>query len=523
MRQFLCRVSGIVTRCCHPGYFSRLELKMNRIFSLIVAGLIILMSVDPVPGTVTLPNLFTDHMVVQREIPILIWGKADPGEAVNVVMARKQVGTEAGPDGCWKVRLDPFNAGGPHEISIEGRDSRIVIRDVLVGEVWICSGQSNMEWSVNDTYDADLVRLTADYTDIRLITVPHVGTQDPRDDFEGAWQLCSGETVGSFSAVGYHFGRQLYQALKVPIGLINNAWGGSACEAWIPREVLESRQSFEPLLAHWDDRVKQAAENKEAKTKFADLLAGQYRPANLYNGVLHPTIGYGIRGAIWYQGENNVSRAHQYRDLFPLMIQAWRDKWGQGDFPFYWVQLADFQGYVPEPGPSEWAELREAQTMTMSRLNNTGEAVIIDLGEANDIHPRNKLDVAKRLSRWALARDYGYGYDIKYRSPQFRSIEITDGKAVLIFDHPGLRLDTYDVNDVMGFMVASDDRKFHHARAEITGRDTIEVTCEDVSVIAAVRYGWADNPVCNVFSHEGLPLTPFRTDQWKGLTEGRDY
>ena len=247
-------------------------------------------------------------------------------------------------------------------------------------------------------------------------------------------------------------------------------------------------------------------------------LVGNARPGNIYNGVLKPTIGYGIRGAIWYQGESNAGRAYQYRDLFPLMIQSWREEWQQGDFPFYWVQLADFLAEKAEPADSSWAELREAQTMTMSRLPNTGEAVIIDLGEGRDIHPRNKQDVAKRLARWALAREYGIS-NIPFQSPKYRSMEKQGNKIVLTFDHVGGGLYTFDDREkAIGFAIAGADKKFVWAEAKLDGNDKIVVSSEKVVDPAAVSYAWADNPVCNVYSKEGLPLTPFRTDDWPGVT-----
>ena len=480
-------------------------------------------------------SLFGDSMVVQRDKPIHVWGWAKPGTEVSVQMAGKlAVGSAAGDSGRFDVSLDPLPAGGPHEMVIKADETR-TIKDVLVGEVWICSGQSNMAWQVSNANDADLESMTAKYPNIRLISVPQVGTQEPQDDFVGKWEACTPESVKNFSAVGYFFGRQLHQTLDVPIGLIDNAWGGSAAEAWVRRDVLEDAGKYDELLKKWDDlaasydheaemekyqqRLAKWKETKKGNAPRAprNQLTGNHRPANIYNGVLKPTIGYTIRGVIWYQGESNASRAYQYRDLFPLMIQNWRDDW-QDDFPFYWVQLADFQAEVAEPGPSTWAELREAQTMTMSRLANTGEAVIIDLGEASDIHPKNKQDVAKRLARWALAKNYGIA--VPYQSPTYKSWEAQGGKAIVKFDHVGGRLDTFDVREPIGFAIAGEDQKFVHATAKIVGKDTIEVWSDEVEAPKAVRYAWANNPICNVQSAEGLPMTPFRTDDWPGETAG---
>lgn len=489
---------------------------------------------------VSLPNIFGSHMVLQRDLKDRVWGKADPGEDVTVTIADQKKTAKAGDDGKWSVTLDPLSAGGPHRLTVEGKN-KIDFDDVLVGEVWLCSGQSNMQWNVGSANDGDLERLAAKFPKIRLISVPNRGTQEPKDDFNGKWQVCTPQTVGSFSAVGYFFGRQLHETLDVPIGLINDSWGGSACEAWVRRDLLEADPAYEPLIERW---VKIEKEAPQAEERFKDRmeahrkavakareegkpaprapqspnaqLAGNARPGNIYNGVLKPTIGYGMRGAIWYQGESNAGRAYQYRDLFPLMIKSWREEWGIGDFSFYWVQLADFREEKSAPADSDWAELREAQTMTQDKLPNTGEAVIIDLGEAKDIHPKNKQIVAKRLARLALAKDYGL--KLPYLSPRYKSMEVKDGKVVLTFDNVGGGLQTFDVVEPRGFDVAGSDKSFVRAKAKVVGPNKIEVSAEGVSEPASVRYAWADNPVCNVYTKEGLPLTPFRTDDWKGVT-----
>jgi sialate O-acetylesterase len=462
----------------------------------------------PARADVKLPSIFGSHMVLQRDQADPVWGWASPGEKVTVTIGSQSKSTTASSDGDWRVVLDPMPAGGPHSLVVHGKNT-VTFSDVLVGEVWICSGQSNMQWSVASSKDADLEISTAKFPNIRLISVPNVGTQEPQKDFRGQWVLCSPKTVPGFSAVGYFFGRQLYQTLDVPIGLINDAWGGSACEAWVRRDILAADPKYAPLLARWATDEKEKAGNK-------GLMAGNSRPGNIYNGVLKPTIGYGIRGAIWYQGESNAGRAYQYRDLFPLMIKSWRDEWGQGDFSFYWVQLADFLKEAPQPGESSWAELREAQTMTMGRLPKTGEAVIIDAGEGKDIHPKNKQDVAKRLARWALAKDYGIA--IPCQSPTYKSMSKQGNKVILKFDHVGPGLSTFDVPEPRGFAIAGPDHKFVKANAKLTGKDTIEVWSDAVSHPASVRYAWADNPVCNVYSANGLPATPFRTDDWEGVT-----
>ncbi len=491
---------------------------------------------------------FSDHAVLQRDRPIPVWGMTGPEQVVTVRLAGHSACVTSSPDGRWLVRLPPVPAGGPHELTASSASGDAVVRDVLVGEVWICSGQSNMQWTVGLSWDADLEIATAKYPNIRLITVPNVGTQEPQQDFKGEWKECSPATVGGFSAVGYFYGRVLHNMLDVPVGLINNAWGGSACEAWVNRGELEKDPHFKLLmentrkteaynasaeakakydadLAAWN---KQAEEAKKANKPFlvrapgtpAAWLTGNQRPANIYNGALVPTIGYGIKGAIWYQGESNAGRAYEYASLFPFMIQNWRNEWKQGDFPFYWVQLADFMGEktdAEQANMSSWAELRESQTKTQNAIKNGGQAVIIDLGEANDIHPKNKRDVAERLARWALVKDYGM--KLPYRSPEFKSAEFNGDKATVTLDTFGSSLRTVDVSEVKGFVVCGEDKKWAWAEAKIVGKDKLEISAKSIAKPVAVRYAWADNPVCNLYSTDGLPVTPFRSDSFEMLTK----
>jgi sialate O-acetylesterase len=475
---------------------------------------------------VSIPNIFSDHMVLQQKQANKIWGKADPGESITITIGGQSVATQAYNDGKWVARLPALDAGGPYELSIRG-ENEITIQDVLIGEVWICSGQSNMRLTVSNSNDPDLIKATANFPEIRMINYPNTGSQTPIWTHENAnWMVCSPETVGGFSAVGYFFGLHLHQALGVPIGLVNNSWGGSAADAWINRDLLEADEAYEPTMASWksnearfealSDKSDLSDGEQKELNELRGLMNGNQRPANIYNGVLKSHLGYGIKGAIWYQGEANASRAYQYRHIFPMMIDNWRQEWGQGEFPFYWVQLADFRAEKPEPAESDWAELREAQTMTMSKLPNTGEAVIIDVGEGKDIHPRNKLRVGQRLARWALAKQYGY--DIAYNSPIYKSMEKQDGKIILTFEHVDGGWRPFDVEQPLGFAIAGADKKFVWAEAKINKDGTIEVSSEQVSDPVAVRYAWADNPVCNMFDMVGLPLTPFRTDDWPGVT-----
>ena len=503
----------------------------------------------PVSATaeLKLPAIISDHMVLQQKQANPIWGWDDPGTEVTVTLGDQVKKAKAGDDGKWTVKLDPLDANAePSTIAIEG-SSRREITDVLVGEVWMCSGQSNMGMTLAGDWKFEVESLSSNHPNLRLISVPRVGTQELQNDFKGQWESANSTNCKSFSAVGFFYGRYLHEILGVPVGLINNAWGGSAAEAWVRRDSLEKDPRFTALMDGWEQREADLMAD-EAKAKYEvalaawkekvaaakaagkqaprapgspeSVLAGNQRPGNIFAGVVHPTLGYGMKGVIWYQGESNAGRAWEYARLFPYMIEQWRAEWGQGDFPFYWVQLADYMAETDQPGDSPWAELRESQTKTMS-LPNTGEAVIIDLGEANDIHPKNKYDVAARLVRWALAKDYGLE-NIEPQSPMYREIKITDNKATLTFDHVGGGLRTVDINDVQGFAICGEYQKWVWADAKITGGDTIEVWSDAVAAPVAVRYAWANNHVCNVYSKLGLPLTPFRTDDFPMTTMPAD-
>jgi len=484
-----------------------------------------------------LPAIIGDNMVLQQKQANPIWGWDTPGTEVTVTFSGQTKTGKAGDDGKWTVTLDALDANAtPATMTFKGTDSKEV-KNILIGEVWLSSGQSNMQWSVSQTWDYDLEMLSANYPEIRIVKVPNVGTQEIQKDFKGQWRVCDPSTIGNFSAVAYFYGRLLHQTLGVPVGLIDNSWGGSAAEAWVKRDIFDADSRFKAMQDQWkkteenydfekvkaDFEVQKAAwDAKSPEEKAAgqaprpprNELIGNQRPGNLYAGCLAPIIGYGIKGAIWYQGETNAGRAAQYNDLMTLLIGEWRKDWKQGDFPFYFVQLADYMAEKPEPANSGWAELREAQTLTMNTVKNTGQAVIIDLGESNDIHPRNKRDVAERLARWALVKDYGFD-KIPHRSPEFKSMEIKDNKAVVLFDHIGGGLRTLDVSDLKGFAISGEDGKWVWADAKFVAsakKDTIEVSSPQVAKPVAVRYAWADNPVCNILSTEGLPLTPFRTD-----------
>jgi sialate O-acetylesterase len=661
-------------------------MKLNHlILSLLIIGLTI--AITPAArADVRLPALIGDNMVVQQGVVARVWGWAEPGEQVTVSMAGKSAKAKADAKGRWEARIGPFKAGGPFEMRIEGKNA-VVLKNVLVGEVWLGSGQSNMEWPLqNAAHGGDEVA-RANHPEIHLFTVTKATSLEPRDDVRGRWVVCTPENAATFSAVAYFFGRELSEKLKVPVGLIHSSWGGTPAEAWTSRAALaaipelrpmtdaldrasvnlpEARHAYEAAQAKWEqEHFLQDPGNKGLDLGYAgadfseagwqtmrlpqfwetaglvidgavwfrksvdlpasweghDLtlnlgpvddfdvtyfngtkvgatgsetpnfymvprkytipgalvhggrnviavrvfdhygqggfgggatdmtlsaagappiaLAGDWlykvemgvepikvdfstqpiapagvgnpnTPTVLYNAMLAPLTPYTIRGAIWYQGESNADRARQYQTLFPAMIRDWRAAWGAGSFPFLFVQLANFQARKTEPGDSHWAELREAQTMTL-REPATGMAVIIDIGEASDIHPKNKQDVGHRLALWALAKTYGQSGE--FSGPLFESFAVEGNKVRVRFTHAeGLR--TVDGGPVQGFAIAGADGKFVWADAKLDGK-TVLVWSDAVPQPVAVRYGWADNPAVNFTNGAGLPASPFRTDPMK--------
>jgi sialate O-acetylesterase len=488
---------------------------------------------------VRLPAVIGDNMVLQRGRKAPVWGWAEPGEEVMVSVSWRSMkwAVTADENGRWKFEMKSPKAGGPYEMTLSGKNA-ITIKNILVGEVWVCSGQSNMAMSVGSSANAELEIAVSNYPNIRLFTVERKVSEQPQSDCAGSWTSCSPETIPGFSAVAYYFGRELHKVLDVPVGLIHTSWGGTPAEAWTRREILEKDKDFAPILMRYADAVarypqakteheqkvaqwKEVVKNARAEGKNpprqprAPLGPGHHHsPGGLYNAMIAPLIPYGIQGAIWYQGESNAGRAYQYRKLFPAMIKNWRNDWGQDNFPFLFVQLANFKAVNPQPSESDWAELREAQLMTLA-LANTGMAVIIDIGEADDIHPKNKQDVGKRLALWALARNYRK--KLVYSGSIYKSMKVEGDKIVLQFNHVGGGLVAGEGRALKGFAIAGADRKFVWADAKIVG-DGIVVSSDEVSEPVAVRYAWADNPVCNLYNKEGLPASPFRTDDWPGVT-----
>ena len=482
---------------------------------------------------ISLPALISDHMVLQRDIDVTIWGWADPGELVEVSFRGQQVKGQADEEGAWKVVLQPMGAGGPDELTVKGKNS-IVIQDVLVGEVWVASGQSNMQWSVSRSANPEQEIAKANYPKIRLFAVPRTVADKPQEDVDAEWTATSPETIPDFSAVAYFFGRELRQQINVPIGLIHSSWGGTPAESWTSQGSLLANASLHPIVWNWKkvlldypyamadyeaaasewDRLKAEGKEVDRRPRAPQGPGHSWTPSGLFNAMIAPLTSYSIRGAIWYQGESNARpyRSREYRQLFPTMIRDWRAAWNQGPFPFLFVQLANYRERKLEPVESTWAEVQEAQRMTLA-LPNTGMAVIIDIGEADDIHPRNKQDVGLRLS--LAARALAYGEDLVYSGPIYKGMIIEPGRIRVRFDHVGSGL-VARTGTLKGFAIAGRDRRFKWAEARIDGNDVV-VSSPDVPSPTAVRYAWQDNPEASLFNKDGLPASPFRTDDWSAL------
>ena len=645
-------------------------------------SLFILLAAHHSYSNISLPKIFCANMVLQRNKLIPVWGWADANEKITIQFNKQTKSTVAGKNGKWLIKLNVEKAGGPYELVVSGKNT-IKLSNVLVGEVWICSGQSNMEmpiegWGKINNYEQEIA--AANYPEIRHIKIPNNISSLLQDDIlSGEWKICTPQTAGDFTAAGYFFARELYNKLKVPVGLINTSWGGTMVETWISRKAFEQSDEFKNMISTmpllnldslakerkdamlkkiealqgalvskeititWSDAniedskwsqmnlpglweqkglddldgvvwfrrsinissadagkeatlelamiddndityvngVKVGATNsyntkrkyiipagvlKEGKNSIAirvedtgggggvygdqaDMkitidnkpasLAGDwlYRiesinqstsvapndyPALLYNAMLNPLIPYAMRGAIWYQGEANAGRAYQYRQAFPLMITDWRRHWGAGDFPFYFVQLASFNAANGNSkNGSTWAELREAQTLTLS-LPNTGMVVTTDIGNATDIHPKNKQDVGKRLA--AIALQNVYQINIISSGPMYQSIQIAGNMVTVSFKNvgSGLIAKSKDGN-LSGFEIAGEDKIFYYATAFIKNNKVV-VSCDSVRHPIAVRFGWADDAGDdNLFNKEGFPAAPFRTDKWKGITEGAKF
>ncbi len=453
----------------------------------------------PVSADVAPSLLFSDNCVLQRGEGVPVWGTAQPGEEVTVSIGTQTKKTKAGEDGTWKVELDELKPGQPLTMTIKGNNT-VTVKNILVGEVWVASGQSNMGVRVKQSLNSGKEIKEAQYPEIRHFNVPVKGSPDLEKKLPGGvWKPVSPETVSDFSAVAYFFSRDIHKALDVPVGIIHSSKGGSGISLWMSEKSMLS----DAFSAKWH----------KAMTGWKKNSPPDQKPCHLYNAMIHPLMPYRIKGVIWYQGEANTSGggAYWYEKLFPQMITQWRSDWGQGDFPFLFVQLANFKKKQAGPDDSNWARLRETQLWTLDKVKNTGMAVTIDIGDAKNIHPKNKQDVGKRLALWARARVYGES--TVYSGPLYKEMKIEGGKAVISFNHTGSGLTGKDGAKLEGFAIAGEDKKFVWAEAVIEG-DTVVVSSSEIPVPKAVRYAWAVNPIGNLYNKEGLPASPFRTDTW---------
>lgn len=480
----------------------------------------------------TMPAVFGSGMVLQRDAPIPVWGRAAPGQTVTVTVADRTALADAGADGVWRADLASFPAGGPHEMVVRG-GGEIRFTDVWIGEVWLASGQSNMQWPLNRSEGGQEAIAGSRDAGFRLFLVGRATRQEPGGDVTGSWRVCGPDHVASFSAVAYAFGRRLREQLGVPIGLIQSAVGGTPAEAWVSRETLESHPAFSPILAsyeqaaarwpealeahsaamaEWNRVVREQGREAAGRAPAEPMGPGNPRaPAGLFNAMIRPLAPYALRGAIWYQGEGNSGRHDQYRILLPALIADWRALWGE-TLCFGIVQLAAFRSFQADPNQTgAWPWLREAQAEVAFADPRCGLAVTIDVGDADDIHPANKDAVGDRLARWALARVYGLS--VPHSGPVLRSAAFAEGEAVCAFDHAdgGLR-DSDGGSRPAGFSLAGADGVFIWAEAEIDG-DTVRIRSPAVPEPAAVRYAWGDNPPAGLFNGAGLPAVPFRFER----------
>ncbi len=479
---------------------------------------------------VKLPSVIGDNMVLQQSTQATIWGQAAAGEGVTVTFEGKKVSAKADDAGNWSVKLATPKAGGPYELTVAGAANTIVVHNVLVGEVWVCSGQSNMVWPLEADANAATALASANCPKIRLFQVPSNFADKPAGDLVARWQVCDPNTAAGFSAVAYYFGRDLHNLLGCPVGLIFSAVGGTKAEWWTSSQAFETDPNLKEPLEDYHKRAaafssEQAAyEKDQAAWKEAAQKAkaeGKEEPksprgprsihslGSLFNGMIAPLTRYAIAGVIWYQGESDAEQWMLYRKVFPAMISDWRKHWGRKDLPFLYVQLPNYRQRSDRPGDADWARQRESQLMTLA-TPNTAMAITIDVGDPNTIHPTNKQPVGLRLS--LAAQKLVYGRDVVYSGPIMDTIKFQAGQAVVTFKHAENGL-VAKGDKLTGFAMAGENRRFQWADAVIKG-STVVVTCPKVTEPVSLRYGWASNPDCNLYNKDGIPASPFRSDDW---------
>jgi sialate O-acetylesterase len=503
----------------------RRYLQMSAVQSVLVLAAFILSAIL-VRADVTLPSLLADHMVIQRGLPVHVWGVATPHEIVSVGFRGETKSATTDDDGRWSVFLSPGEAGGPFQLTIKATNT-IILNDILVGDVWIASGQSNMEFPMTGLVNSESEIAAAQFPKIRIFVVKHKPADYPLEDVESkGWAACTPETVADSSAVAYFFARNIQQKEGVPVGLIETFWGGTAAESWTSLHGLSTDASLMPVFSERaktlaeesTTRLRQEKEEREYQLAVAQAKAdgkpipwrqwhpdfAAWAPAALYNGMIAPLTPFAIRGVIWYQGEaNSGERAPLYARLFQTMIRDWRNSWGEGDFPFLFVQIANWNT-APE---GLWPDVRNAQRQALA-LRNTGMAVTIEIGDAEDIHPKNKQDVGLRLA--LAARAITYGEKIEWSGPLYRQITQEDHALRVWFDHAtGLAAKGAAGTPLVGFEIAGADGKYSAAEAKIDGASVV-VSSAAVPTPVSVRYGWAANPTCNLVNKDGLPASPFQ-------------
>jgi sialate O-acetylesterase len=489
-------------------------------------------------GDVTLPAIFSDHMVLQADREVAVWGWADPGEEVQVSISGASASAKAGESGKWSLKIKTGKSDAPVEMTVRGKNS-LTIRDVLLGEVWLCSGQSNMAMTVNRCKDFEQDAAAADFPQIRMFKENSGSATQPREKAKGVWEVCSPKTVGGFSATAYFFGREVHKSLGVPVGLINSSVGGTPVEAWTSWDAQKDKAELKPLFAKWD-RDAETWNPETAQAKYQEQLAAwktaaakakaegkqaarqpqkpvnprlnTHHPAVLFNGKIAPLVPYTIRGFLWYQGESNAGgmMAQNYGLQLRTLVEDWRALWGE-ELPFAWVQLPNFRAAVPSPvQETGWTTVREQMTKTLA-LPRTGMAITLDVGEANDIHPKDKQTVGQRLAQWALSDVYGKK-EIVPSGPLYSKHTISDGKVTIEFRYADGGLSATD-GKLTGFAIAGADKMWLDAKAEIQG-DRVVVSHPDVKEPFAVRYAWKENPAASLRGSSGIPAAPFRTDDW---------
>ena len=520
---------------------------MKRI-TLFLMGLLLFFTKSFVHAEVTLPRVIGSNMVLQRDVQVPIWGWASAGEEVTIILsadgesegAISTTTAVADAEGNWRTELPAMQAGGPYTLKVTGSNT-LELTNVLFGEVWVCSGQSNMQWSVSASKDSEAEIAAGMYPKIRLFYVPRVASGLLQHNIAADWHETTPETVANFSAVAYYFGRKLYKNLDVPIGLINTSWGGTRIEPWTPsagfasvpvlaaitKEIQAAHANYRAQLPEkmkeveaWIAETRQALETGAQLTRMPENrhpLRHHTRPTGIYNSMVHPLVPYAIRGAIWYQGESNLRDGMRYHKKMKALINGWREVWGQGDFPFYFVQLAPFNyskrfNYRgSDAGHLFLPRIWEAQTATLA-LPNTGMAVTTDIGNLTDIHPRNKQEVGRRLALWALAKTYGRD-DVTHSGPLYKSMAVEGNTIRLAFDATGSGLMSRDEKPLTWFEIAGADKQFVAAKATIDG-NTVVVSSETIENPVAVRFGWHQSAEPNFVNKEGLPASPFRTHPW---------